>query len=306
MFNFNYIELLEKIMELKYLQTFKTIIEEGSFTKAAEKLNYTQSTITFQVGQLEQELSIKLFERVGRRMMLTKAGEQLYPYVNDVLTSVSRLHCFKNDLTEYKGILRIGVGETLLCYRLPPVLKKFHEHAPNARLFLQSMNCYDIRNELLNGTLDLGVFYENIGGLGNNLTLFSFGSYTMALVASPEIKKKYPDFITPNQSIPLPLIINESTCVFRQIFEQYLQKKSILLDHTIELWSIPTIKNLVKSSMGISYLPAFSIQNELKSGELEEIETELTDTQLSAVCGYNSSKWVSPAMELFIQLIQSA
>lgn len=293
-------------MELKYLQTFKTIIEEGSFTKAAEKLNYTQSTITFQVGQLEQELSVKLFERIGRRMMLTKAGEQLYPYVNDVLTSVGRLHCFKDDLAEYKGILRIGVGETLLCYRLPPILKRFHDSAPKSKLFLQSMNCYDIRNELLEGTLDLGVFYENVGGFGDNLTVFPFGSYTMSLVASPEIKREYSNFITPNQNIPLPLIINEQNCVFRQIFEQYLQRKSIVLDHTIELWSIPTIKNLVKSSVGISYLPTFSVERELHSGELEEIKTELTEARISAVCGYNSNKWVSPAMELFTRLIQTA
>jgi DNA-binding transcriptional LysR family regulator len=292
-------------MELKYLHTFKTIVEEGSFTKAAERLNYTQSTITFQVGQLEQELSVKLFERVGRRMMLTKAGEQLCPYVNDVLTSVGRLHCIKSDLAEYKGVLQIGVGETLLCYRLPHILKRFHDHAPNAKLFLRSMNCYDIRNELLNGTLDIGVFYENVGGFGDNLTLSPCGSYTMTLVASPEIKKEYSDFITPNQNIPLPLIINERTCVFRQIFEQYLQKKSIVLDHTIELWSIPTIKNLVKNCVGISYLPTFSVENELNSGELVEIKTELTEARISAVCGYNSSKWVSPAMELFIRLIQS-
>ena len=154
-------------MELKYLQTFGTIIEEGSFTKAAEKLHYTQSTITFQIGQLEQELSAKLFERVGRRMVLTKAGEQLCPYVKDVLTSVEQLRCFKNDLAEYKGVLKIGVGETLLCDRLPPILKRFHDCAPNTRLFLRSMNCYDIRNELLEGTLDLGVFYENVGGFGS-------------------------------------------------------------------------------------------------------------------------------------------
>ena len=68
-------------MELKYLNTFKVIVEEGGFTKAAERLNYTQSTITFQIGQLEQELSAKLFERIGRRMVLTKAGERLIPYV---------------------------------------------------------------------------------------------------------------------------------------------------------------------------------------------------------------------------------
>ena len=56
------------IMDLKYLNTFRTIIEEGSFSKAADKLNYTQSTITFQIGQLEQELSAWLFEKIGRRM----------------------------------------------------------------------------------------------------------------------------------------------------------------------------------------------------------------------------------------------
>ena len=290
-------------MDLKYLQTFKTIIEQGGFTKAAEKLNYTQSTITFQVGQLEQELSVKLFERVGRRMRLTKAGEQLYPYVTDVLTSVEKLTCFENDLSEYKGNLRIGVGETLLCYKLSQVLKKFHDRAPHAKLFLQSMNCYDIRNELLDGTLDLGVFYENVGGFGDNLTVSPFGNYPMTLVASPDIKKEYADFITPNQKIPLPFIINEPTCVFRQIFERYLQRKSIILDHTIELWSIPTIKNLVKSSVGISYLPTFAVEKELQNGQLVEIETELTDARISAVCGYNSSKWVSPAMELFARLI---
>lgn len=171
-------------MELKYLQTFKTIIEEGGFTKAAEKLHYTQSTITFQIGQLEQELAVKLFERVGRRMVLTKAGEQLQPYVNEVLTSIERLYCFKNDLAEYNGILRIGVGETLLCYQVPLVLKKFHEYAPKARLHIQSMNCYDIRDELVQGTLDLGIFYGDIGGLGCNLATYPFGNYQLKLVAS--------------------------------------------------------------------------------------------------------------------------
>lgn len=141
-------------MELKYLNTFKVIVEEGGFTKAAERLNYTQSTITFQIGQLEQELSTKLFERIGRKMVLTKAGERLIPYVDDVLSSIDRLQNFGEDLTSWKGDLKIGVGETLLSYKIPPVLKAFHTKAPNVRLFLRSMNCYDIRDELIAGTLD--------------------------------------------------------------------------------------------------------------------------------------------------------
>ena len=218
-------------------------------------------------------------------MLPSKAGEQLCPYVRDVLLSVDRLHCFENDLAEYKGNLKLGVGETLLCYRIPSILKKFHLQAPNTKLILQSMNCYDIRDELLKGSLDLGIFYEDVGGFDDSITTFPFGKCSLTLVASPETKRLFPDFTTPGQRIPLSLIINEQNCIFRQIFEKYLRDKSILLDHTIELWSIHTIKNLVKNNVGISFLPTFAVQDEMNSGELAEIKTDISDVQISAVCG---------------------
>lgn len=289
-------------MDLKYLQTFRTIIDEGGFSKAAKKLNYTQSTITFQIDQLEQELSASLFEKIGRRMVLTKAGEHLIPYVDEILQSVDKLRFFEEDLSQCQGDLNIGVAETLLCYRLPAILKEFHRQAPKARLFLRSMNCYDIRDELLNGTLDLGVFYEDVGGFGSSLTAHPLGSYPMSLVASPELKKCYSDFMTPDRSVPVSFIINEQNCIFRQIFEQYLREKSLILDHTIELWSIPTIKNLVKNNVGISFLPAFTVQEELEKGELEEIPTDITDKTITAVCAHHKNKWISPLMQLFLRL----
>ena len=292
-------------MELKYLQTFRTIIHEGGFSRAAVKLNYTQSTITFQIGQLERELSVRLFEKIGRQMVLTKAGEHLIPYVDEILQSVDKLNFFEDNLSECRGDLCIGIGESLLCYLFPPVLKEFHRQAPKARLFLRSMNCYEIRNELLGGTLDLGVFYEEVGGFGSSLTAYPFGSYPLILAASPDTKKLFPDFITPDREIPVPLIINEPNCIFRQVFEQYLREKSIILDHTVELWSIPTIKNLVKSDVGISFLPAFTVQEELGTGELEEIPTDISGKTITAVCAHHKNKWISPLMRLFMDLCKS-
>lgn len=289
-------------MELKLLQTFRTVVNEGSFAKAAEKLNYTQSTITFQIDQLEQQLSAPLFEKIGRRMQLTKAGELLIPYADDVLQAADRLQYFAEDLTECRGDLHVGVGETLLCFRMPAILKEFHRRAPKARLFLQSMNCYDIRDELLRGTLDMGVFYEDVGGFGSGLVTESMGSFPVTLVASPELKRCYPDFITPDQTLDIPFIINEKNCIFRQIFEQYLREKSITLDHTIELWNILTIKNLVKNDVGVSFLPRFAAQEELDRGELVEIPTGVTDKTITAVCAHHSNKWVSPLMRLFKDL----
>lgn len=292
-------------MEIKYLQTFLTIIEEGSFSKAAQKLNYTQSTITFQVNQLEQEFSITLFEKIGRNMLLTKAGKEFVPYVKNALNEMDKLYYFEKDLAEYQGDLHIGVGETLLCYKLPNIIKKFHNIAPKTKLFIRSMNCYDIRNSILNGTLDIGVLYEDIGGLNSNIISHNIGIYDVILVASPDIKEKYSDFITPNQNIPVAFIINETNCIFRQIFERYLQQKSIMLSHTIELWSIPTIKNLVKNNIGLSYLPKFTVESELKNGELVEIPTEITHSNITAVCAYHKNKWVSPTMQLFIDIIKN-
>lgn len=293
-------------MEIKYLNTFRTIVETRSFSNAAEKLNYTQSAITFQVGQLEQELSVKLFEKVGRKMVLTQAGEQLVPYVDEVFQSLDKLRCFENDLAECQGNLRIGVGETLLCYQLPGILKEFHRMAPKARLLLRSMNCYDIRNELVDGTLDLGVFYEDVGGFGTSLTTYPFGSYPVTLVASPGTRESYPDFITPDRRISVPFIINEPNCIFRQIFEQYLSEKSIMLDHTIELWSVPTIKNLVKNDVGVSFLPEFAVKEEIESGELVEIPTDISHANITAVCAHHKNKWMSPLMRLFIELCTAA
>lgn len=292
-------------MEFKYLNTFHTIVETGSFTRAAEKLNYTQSAITFQIGQLEKELSVRLFEKAGRRMVLTKAGEQLIPYVDEVLHSLEKLRSFENDLSKCREELRIGVGETLLCCKLPGILKEFRRRAPNARLFLRSMNCYDIRSELCSGSLDLGLLYEDIGGFNGNLLSYPFGTYPLVLVASPGIKEACPDFITPGRTIPVPFIINETRCIFRQMFEAYLRQKSILLDHTIELWSIPTIKNLVVHDVGVSFLPEFTVKEELESKELVEIPTGMQDPKVSAVLAHRRNKWISPLMQCFLDVCRA-
>ncbi|MCQ5130220.1 LysR family transcriptional regulator [Butyricicoccus faecihominis] len=289
-------------MDLKYLHTFRTIVSEGGFCKAAEKLNYTQSTITFQIGRLEQELSANLFEKIGRKMVLTKAGEHLVPYVDEILQSVDKLRFFEDDIAQCQGDIRIGIAETMLCYQFPAILKEFHRRAPKARLFLRSMNCYDIRNELFAGTLDIGVFYEDVGGFGSGLTTQTLGGYPLILVASPEVKRGFPDFVTPDRVVPVPFIINEPNCIFRQLFEQYLREKSIILDHTIELWSIPTIKNLVKNDVGVSFLPAFTVREELESGALVEIPTDLSGATITAVCAHHKNKWISPLMRLFLDL----
>ena len=117
-------------MELKVFTTFRTIVRTGSFTKAARLLSYTPSMITFHIAQLEKLTGVPLFEKSGRRMILTKAGEELIPYVDEVLAAVKKVKSFQYGIAAYQGTLTVGAPESLLCFRLPPLLKRLHAHAP--------------------------------------------------------------------------------------------------------------------------------------------------------------------------------
>lgn len=288
-------------MELKYLNTVRTILETGSFQNAARKLNYTQSTVTFQIQQLEQELSVKLFEKIGRRMVLTQAGRDVLPYIDSILESVERLMNYGKETRELTGTLRVAMPETLLTYRMQPLLKSFREQAPNVRLSLRSLNCYLIRDQITNGGADVAIHYD-VGGYGSTITTEPFAEFDLALVSAPGLSEEECDVMTAHQRKPMCLISYDKESISQLLFDQYLKEKDIVFESTIELGSVDSIKRSVASNLGVAFLPRFTVEEELENGVLREQETGLAGRTITAVCAYHKNKWISPAMELFIRL----
>lgn len=149
---------------------------------------------------------------------------------------------------------------------MPQVLQRFRQRAPKVRLSLQSLNCYVIRDALLNDEADVGVFYR----VGNDdaLNRRELGEQSLVLVASPQIADV--DFTEPGRHNACSFIINEPQCVFRQILSTLRQRRSTV-ENTIELLSIESIKRCVAANIGVSYLPRFAVEKELESGELIEL-----------------------------------
>ena len=253
-------------MDLRRFITLKTVVEEGSFLRASQKLCCTQSTVTFHIQQLEQEFSVQLFEKIGRRMCLTREGKKLLPHIYELTRVMDTLREAAKKESDPDGELRVISGETLLSYRMPQVLQRFRQRAPKVRLSLQSLNCYVIRDALLNDEADVGVFYR----VGNDdaLNRRELGEQPLALVASPQIADV--DFTEPGRHNACSFIINEPQCVFRQIFESTLRQRRITVENTIELISIESIKRCVAANIGVSYLPRFAVVKELECGELIE------------------------------------
>ena len=290
-------------MDIRHFKTFKSIIEEGNFSNAAAKLGYTQSTVTSQIQQLEQELSIKLFEKIGRNMVLTTLGKEMIPYANELLNTVKKIEGIGKVGDKITGELKIAVAESLMSYKLQNVLSLFKEKAPNVNLSMVSLNCYAIKNMLANGAVDLGLMY-NVGSKNDSLCAVKLSDFNVALVCSPQFEQKKLDFEEPNKKINTSLIINEVESVYRKILESYFFDKNILLNNTIELGSIEAIKKCVASNLGISFLPRFTIEEELNNGKLKELKVGSLDAKITAIYAYHKNKWISPAMSLFIELVR--
>lgn len=292
-------------MDLRSLMTVKAILAEGSFQKAAQRLNYSQSTVTFQVRQLENELSLQLFERIGRRMVLTQAGHAILPYIESILCTMQEISAYGKEKNELVGELRIAVAESLLSYKIQPVLKEFVNRAPSVKLALHSLNCHDIKDGILSGDLDMGVYY-NVGGHPGSLDILDLCEFEGVVVASPKLSTELWDFNSQNQEKDISFVINEPRSIYRELMENYLKSRNILLRNTIELWSIEAIKKSVASNLGVSFLPRFAVERELAEGSLVEIPVDMPVRVVKAICVHHRNKVLSRSMALFKNLLESS
>ena len=292
-------------MELKYLNTVRMILETGSFQEAARRLHYTQSTVTFQVQQLEKELNVKLFEKLGRRMALTQAGRDVLPYMDGVLDAAAALLDYGKRETELKGTLTVGFLESLLIYKTPRILREFREKAPDVQLSLKIANCYEIVAAIASGAVDVGLHY-NVTKQSLSVVTEPLAQQPSALVASPELAEDERDFISPGQMKDAAIIYSEEQSVHSRILNEYMLRKNIKMKHSMQVQSIEAIKLCVAGNLGVAFLPRCAVEDELRDGRLIELDTEIEGGTVRAMLSYHKNKWMSPAMRLFIELVKES
>lgn len=185
---------------------------------------------------------------------------------------------------------------------MQPLLNAFKKEAPNIQLTIQSLNCYAIRESVINGGIDMGI-HCNIGGYPQSVIEEELTSYNAILVASPSSDPQQLDFITPHQRKSISLINSDPHSLHHRRLMQYLEQKDIIVNSDIEMWSVEATKISVMSDLGIAYLPDFTIVKELQEGTLIPINTELDNIPVPVVCTYHKNKWISPAMALFKELL---
>lgn len=286
-------------MELKNLNTFLVLSKTKNFTKTAQHLGYVQSNITAQIQQLEKELNVQLFERIGKSVSLTAEGERLIPYAQKMLALSSDI---KNLYAgaQCRGKLVVGASESISIYRLPQIISRFKEAYPYIDLHLNLLNASDFTPLLINNTFDIAFVLDKAITDPRVKTVLEIEEriFVLSAPACPLAQKETVDI---QDFAGMPIIFTGRGCSYRGMFEHDLAAHGVVPNIVLETSSIQVIKEAAMSGLGLCILPELAVLKELEDTRLVKL-AYANDYKISSQLIYHKDKWLSKAIEGFISI----
>ncbi|MBQ7876311.1 MAG: LysR family transcriptional regulator [Clostridia bacterium] len=281
-------------MDIKTLTTFIYVAEMNSFTKAAQALGYTQSTVSFQIKQLESELSCQLFDRINHSVSLTEKGRELLNYAHRVKKMTDELkEGMANDI-EPSGHVTLATASSLCRNMLGENYAPFYKEHKNITLKVIEAGTGEMFRMLDHNEVDM------------ILTLDSHIYNTDYIIAKEERVGVH--FITAPDSdikgkvkikdiINCPFVLTEKGMSYIRIFEEQLAEKSLEIKPVLETGNADIICEIIKKGVGIGLLPDYVTDERIKRGELKYVEVEDIEIEVWKQLLYHKNKWVSKQME---------
>lgn len=291
-------------MEIRNLISFLHVAEMNSFTKAAEILGYSQSTISFQIKQLETELDCLLFERINHTITLTDKGEELLKYAHSVNDLTDEFMENMNSHKEPKGFIHFVSPDSVCEDMIITNYLDFHRNYPAIDLKFTNADT-DVMFSMLDSneadaiiTLDNHVYQKDYVIAKEEHIDMHF----VANVNSPFAKKKH---LSVRDIADQPFILTERGMGYRRFFDKELAKKSIEITPVLEIGRTDIITKLLEESEDcISYLPYFATDEQVKDGKLVYLDVCDMQTDIWKQLIYHKNKWLSNAMKAFLEYVK--
>jgi DNA-binding transcriptional LysR family regulator len=290
------------VMEIRNLISFVHVAELNSFTKAAEALGYSQSTISFQIKQLETELDCLLFERINHTITLTQRGEELLEYAQNI----SRLtEEFKQNTASdkaIKGSVHVVSPDSICEEMLMSNYSKFNRLYPQINLRFTAADTLDMFEMLDKNEADIMLTLDNHIHR-NDYVIAKEKHIDMHFVTnakSPLLKHRELSIF---DIINEPFLLTEHGMGYRRVLDKELAKKSIEISPILEVGRTDIITTLLENGEGISYLPDFVTKEKVKDGKLAYLNITDIQTDIWEQLIYHKNKWVSNCLKAFIEFV---
>lgn len=288
-------------MEIRQLVTLIRAAQFQSFSKAAESLGYSQSAVTVQIRALEDELGVRLFDRMGKRVVLTTQGADFLERANRILEEVQQAKQCMKDSTELTGTLHIGTLESLCFYRLPPLLNQFRAAHPAVSLRVSTGSPEEMIEKMERGDVDLICILDE-PHYSNNWIKCVEVPEEVVFVCSPSLALPQTEPLLVEQLLDKPFFLTERDANYRRRFDLFLAAKQIELTPVLEISDTSFIIKMLEGSEGISLLPRFAVADSVAAGHLRILNVSDFHVTMYRQMFYHKDKWCTPEMTAFLQL----
>ncbi|MBR5155218.1 MAG: LysR family transcriptional regulator [Clostridia bacterium] len=290
-------------MELRNLITFINVAELGSFTKAAEQLGYSQSTISFQIKQLEDELGCLLFERINHTVTLTQRGRELISYAHQVRALTDE---FKESLEEEKdcsGHIHIVTPDSVCDDMIKRSYIDFHKKYPDISIKFTTADTSVMFDMLDHNEADVIITLDS-HSYHKDYIIAKEEPLSMHFVANANSKFAGAPNLSINDFANEPFILTEYGQGYRKVFDNELAKKSLEITPILEIGRTDMITSLISQTNMISFLPDFVTKDMIESGHLCYLDVCDMSIDIWKQLIYHKNKWLSKALKTFIEYIK--
>jgi DNA-binding transcriptional LysR family regulator len=294
------------MLDLLKLKTFLVVAATSSFTRAAAQLGYSQSSITTHIQSLEHELGVSLFERFGRKVLLTEIGRQMLDYANRLLALAEEAKVAARERGNLSGPLSVGAPEAVITYRFPEVLRQFQALYPHIHLSIAPRSDSQTQvDEILDGTLDLAVVADELVQ-SDRLITTCLGSEEILIVKSPDYQFISSEFVRWEDFAAARVLLADKNCAFRLLFDRASDVVGFPPADTMELGTIEATKQCAIAGMGLAVLPRMAVTPELKGERLVSLPWPGTGFPIYLQLIRHRERWASPALQALWRLSEQS
>lgn len=292
-------------MEIRIIATFLRVAELQSFSKAAEQLGYSQAAVTVQVKQLEQELGTQLFERIGKHIKLTDHGSQFIPHAMEILNAAQNAKSFIHDRRKPSGTLRIGTAQSLSVSVLPPILLRFNKICPLVETSIHTGLISDLFHMVRQNDIDVLFFLDKRVYFPEWVKIFEH-SEPIVFVSSCSHPLAGRHNIPLKRVLTEPFLLTEQGVSYRYDLEQMLAANNLEIHPFLETGDTDIIVKMLLQHAGLSFLPQYVVQDYVDARKLAILNVDIPPIQMWSQLVYHKNKWVTPQMQIFIDLMKQS
>lgn len=261
-------------MDIDELKAFLAVSDAGSFSDAAERLFVTQPAVSKRISSLEHTLGVKLFDRIGRSIDLSPAGQALLPRARNIINEIEDARRNLTNLSgEVRGILRLATSHHAGLHRLPPALKRFHESFPSVRLDLRFMDSEQGCNLVMQGKIELAAVTLPPNPPAQ-LALLPVWDDPLEVVVSPSHELAQRDWLTPNDLLAFPAILPGQGTYTRELILHAFGSRRDTIVVGLSSNYLEVIRMLTAIGLGWSVLPRTLIDANLKVIHIQDMRIE--------------------------------